>query len=55
MITSIDLVQEIFAIDMLTTLKSSLEHHHKYVLRSLLLYGVSIHIMCSQSLRLYGN
>ena len=39
MITSIDLSQEIFVIDMLTALKSSLKHRHEYFLQLLLLYG----------------
>ena len=38
MITSIDLPQEISAINLLTTLKSSLERCCKYALRSLRLY-----------------
>ena len=38
MITGIDLSQEIFAIDMLRILKSSLKHRPKHVLRSLQLY-----------------
>ena len=33
MITVIDLPQAIFAMDMLGTLKSPLEHHRKHVLR----------------------
>ena len=39
MIVSIDLSQEIFSIDMLRVLKSSLKHRRKHVLRSLQLYG----------------
>ena len=39
MITSIDVSQEIFAIDILKALKSSLKHHRKHVLRPLQLYG----------------
>ena len=39
MIVNIDLLQEIFAIDMLRALKSSLKHRCKYVLRPLQLYG----------------
>ena len=35
----IHISQEIFAIDVLTALKSSLEQHRKHVLRSLQLYG----------------
>ena len=39
MIVSIDLSQEIFAINMLRSLKSSLKHRRKHVLRPLQLYG----------------
>ena len=39
MITGIDLSQEMFAINLLRTLKSSLKDRHKHVLRSLQLYG----------------
>ena len=39
MITGIDLSQEIFAINVLRTLISSLKHRRKHVLRSLQLYG----------------
>ena len=39
MITSIDVPQEIFAMDMLKALKSSLKHIRKHVLRPLQLYG----------------
>ena len=39
MITGIDLSQEIFAISVLRTLKSSLKHRRKHVLRSLQLHG----------------
>ena len=39
MITSIDVSQEIFAMDVLKGLKSSLKHHRKHVLRLLQLYG----------------
>ena len=38
LITGIDFSQEIFAINMLRTLKSSLKHRRKHVLRSLELY-----------------
>ena len=38
MIVNIDLSQEIFAIDMLRALKSSLKHRLKHVLRPLQLY-----------------
>ena len=38
-ITSINLSQAIFAIDMLTALKSSLKHRRKHSLRWLRLYG----------------
>ena len=38
-IVNIDLSQEIFAIDMLRALKSSLKHRRKHVLRPLQLYG----------------
>ena len=39
MITSIDVSQEIFAMDIMKVLKSSLKHHRKQVLRLLQLYG----------------
>ena len=39
MITGIDLSQEIFAIDMLRILKSSLKYRRKHVLDSLQRYG----------------
>ena len=39
MITGIDLSQEIFVINVLRILKSSLKHRRKYVLQSLQLYG----------------
>ena len=39
MITSIDVSQEIAAMDILKALKSSLKHHPKPVLRLLQLYG----------------
>ena len=39
MITSIDVSQEIFAMDTLKALKSSLKHRRKHVLRPLQLYG----------------
>ena len=39
MIASINISQEIFAIDMLTALKSSLEQDRKHVVRFLRLYG----------------
>ena len=39
MVRSIDLSQEILAIDVLTALKSSLEDRRKHVLRFLRLYG----------------
>ena len=39
MITTIDLSQEILAIDVLTALKSSLKHRRKHILRLLRLYG----------------
>ena len=39
MIISIDLSQDIFAIVVLTALKSSFKHGHKHVLRWLRLYG----------------
>ena len=38
MIAGVHISQEIFAIDMLTTLKTSLEHDRKHVLRLLRLY-----------------
>ena len=40
MVTSFDISQKIFSIDILTALKSSLKHHHKHVLLSFRLYGV---------------
>ena len=39
MITSIDPSQEILAIDVLKTLKSSLKHRRKHILQLLQLYG----------------
>ena len=39
MITSIDVSQEIFAMDILKALKSYLKQHRKHVLRLLQLYG----------------
>ena len=39
MITGIDLPQEVFAVNVLRTLISSLKHRRIYVLRSLQLYG----------------
>ena len=39
MIADIHISQEIFAFDVLTALKSSLEQRRKYVLRLLQLYG----------------
>ena len=39
MIVNIDLSQEIFAVDMLRALKSSLKHRRIHVLRPLQLYG----------------
>ena len=39
MITGIDLSREIFAIKVLRTLKFSLKHRRKHVLRFLQLYG----------------
>ena len=38
MITGVDISQEIFSIDMLTVLKSTLKHHRKHVLRSFQLH-----------------
>ena len=38
-ITSINVSQEIFAMDILKALKSSLKHHRKHVLQLLQLYG----------------
>ena len=43
MITGIHISQEIFAIDVLTALKSSLEQRRKHVLRLLRLYGIYIY------------
>ena len=42
MITSIDVSQEIVAMNTLKALKSSLKHHRKHVLRLLQLYGDQI-------------
>ena len=39
MITNPDVSQEIFAMDILKALKSSLKHHRNHVLRLLRLYG----------------
>ena len=39
MVTSFDISQEIFSVDMLTALKSSLKQSRKHVLRSFRLYG----------------
>ena len=39
MIAGINISQEIFAVDVLTALKSSLKHRRKHVLRLLQLYG----------------
>ena len=39
MTTGIDLSEELFAVNMLRTLKSSLKHRRKHVFRSLQLYG----------------
>ena len=39
MIAGIHISQELFAVDMLTALKSSLKHDRKHVLRLLQLYG----------------
>ena len=39
MVTSFDISQEIFSIDVLRALKSSLKHRRKHVLRPLQLYG----------------
>ena len=39
MITSFDISQEIFSIDIMTALKFSLKHRRKHVLRSFRLYG----------------
>ena len=41
MITGIHISQEIFAIDMLTALKPSLEHDRKHIVRLLRLHGDS--------------
>ena len=42
MIAGIDLSQEIFAIDILRILKSSLKHRRKHVLRSLQIQQISL-------------
>ena len=39
MVTSFDISQEIFSIDVLRALKTSLKHRRKQVLRSFRLYG----------------
>ena len=44
MVTSFDISQEIFSIDMLTALKSSLMHRRKHVLRSFRLYGDQVQL-----------
>ena len=47
MVTSSDILQKIFSIDMLTALKSSLKHCRKHALGPLQLYG-------DQALKLKG-
>ena len=56
MVTSFDISQEIFSIDMLTALKSSLKHRRKHVLRSLQLYGdqALIHLNCKRKTLVYS-
>ena len=48
MITSIDVSKEMFSMDMLKALKSSLKHHRKHALRPLQQYG-------DQALRLWSK
>ena len=51
MVTSIDISQEIFSIDVLRALKSSLKHRRKHVLRPLQLDGdpgLSFQVMKNQ-------
>ena len=56
MVTSFDVSQEIFSIDMLTALKSSLKHRRKHVLRSLQLYGdqALIYLNCKRKTLVYS-
>ena len=56
MVTSFDISQEIFSIDMLTALKSSLKHRRKHVLRSLQLYGdqALIYLNCKRKTLVYS-
>ena len=55
MVTSFDISHEIFLIDMLTALKSSLKHRRKHVLRSLQLYGdqALIYLNCKRKNLVY--
>ena len=49
MVTSFDISQEIFSIDMLTALKSSLKHRRKHVLLSFRLEGygeLALEVFC---------
>ena len=56
MVTSFDISREIFSIDMLTALKSSLKHRRKHVLRSLQLYGdqALIYLNCKRKTLVYS-
>ena len=56
MVTRFDISQEIFSIDMLTALKSSLKHRRKHVLRSLQLYGdqALIYLNCKRKTLVYS-
>ena len=56
MVTSFDISQEIFSIDMLTALKSSLKHRRKHALRSLQLYGdkALIYLNCKSKTLVYS-
>ena len=50
MVTSFDISQEIFSMDILAALKSSLKHRRKHVLRSFQLYGDQALATCSLSI-----
>ena len=59
MISGVHISQEIFAIDMLAALKSSLEHGRKHDLRLLQVYGdqasANIFVYCGWSRRGFDN